>query len=58
MAIQKFFLLHFQVFEDSETSAAMWSHLHQGKQLTFLIQDHLVYSAARSYNGITKIVTC
>jgi len=25
----------FQVFEDSETSAAMWSHLHQGKQLTF-----------------------
>ena len=31
------------MFEDSETSAAMWSHLHQGKQLTFLIQDHLVY---------------
>ena len=31
------------MFEDSETSAAMWSHLHQGKQLTFLIQEHLVY---------------
>jgi len=25
----------FQVFEDSETSAAMWSHLHQGKHLNF-----------------------
>jgi len=25
----------FQVFEDSETSAAMWSHLHHGNQLSF-----------------------